>query len=156
MNNRVETEPDSLILVVEDNIGDVRLVREGVESADDTVKLEVLKSGGKAIDRVSATDGAKGAQGGPDGEIPALVFLDLNLPGASGFDVLEVLRANERFETVPVVVVSSSQNPEDVTRAYDATANAYVTKPTDPDEYIEMIATATEFWIPDSSSPKND
>jgi CheY-like chemotaxis protein len=76
-----------------------------------------------------------------------LILLDLNLPGKSGVDVLQTVRDESRFSSVPVVVVSSSENPDDIRRVYERSANAYVTKPTDPDEYIQMIVATVRFWI---------
>lgn len=134
------------VLLVEDNPGDVRLVREGVATVKAQVDLQVVRSGTAAIEFLT----------GEECDPPSLVLLDLNLPGKPGFDVLQAIRDGRQCEKVPVVVVSSSKNTDDVRRAYDQSANAYVTKPADPDEYIEMVATAVRFWTIDANRPPTD
>ena len=130
-----------LIFVIEDNPADVRLVREGVDAGDVELRLEVINSGQQAAERLTAIE-ADGPEDHPD-----LILLDLNLPGKSGFDLLRTVRTATVFPDVPVVVVSSSENADDITRAYELAANAYVTKPADPDDYIRMIDATVDFWI---------
>jgi len=103
--------------------------------------LEVINSGQQAAERLTAI-GADGPEDHPD-----LILLDLNLPGKSGFDLLQTVRNETVFRDVPVVVVSSSKNADDINRAYELAANAYVTKPADPDDYIGMIDATVGFWI---------
>ncbi|WP_299268002.1 response regulator [Halorientalis sp.] len=129
------------VLAVEDNPGDVRLLEEGVGAADASLELHVCNNGRLAIERLTG-------DGGPAPDHPDLVLLDLNLPGKSGLEVLQAIRDDTQFDTVPVIVVSSSENPDDVRGVYEHAANAYVTKPADPDEYIEAVAAAVQFWIP--------
>lgn len=129
------------VFAIEDNPADVRLVEEGVDTAGIELDLQVINSGQRAIDQLTAID-ADSPENPPD-----LILLDLNLPGKSGFELLETIRNETDFQDVPVVVVSSSENPDDINRVYDLSANAYVTKPTDPDEYIEMINATVSFWI---------
>lgn len=138
------------LFAIEDNPADVRLLKEGVDAAGVDLDLNVINSGGEAIERLTAID--------PDSpEVkPDLVFLDLNLPGKSGFDVLESIRTETAFQDVPVVVISSSENSDDIRRVYESAANAYVTKPADPDEYIQMIEAAIDFWITNVTLSLND
>ena len=135
--------PESVphILAIEDNRADVLLIEQGVEKATIPVELQSIRNGNRAIERV--TDDSADA---PD--TPQLILLDLNLPGRPGVEVLRTIRDSASFSDVPVAVVSSSQNPTDVDHAYRAGANAYVTKPSDPDDYIQMVVAAIEFWIP--------
>ncbi|MDB2265055.1 response regulator [Halorubrum ezzemoulense] len=128
------------VVVVEDNPGDVRLVEDGVAAAAE-LDLQIIKSGRAAIERLTSLDG------GDQREHPDLILLDLNLPGRSGFDVLRAVRTETDFRDVPVVVVSSSRNRDDIARVYELSGNAYVTKPSDPDDYIEMIAAVVDFWV---------
>ncbi|WP_280585812.1 response regulator [Halorubrum sp. Boch-26] len=129
------------MFAIEDNPADIRLVREGVDAADIELALHVLNSGQQAADKLTAID-ADSPEDHPD-----LILLDLNLPGKSGFDLLEVVRNESAFRDVPVVIVSSSENPDDINRSYELSANAYITKPTDPDDYIEMIDATVNFWV---------
>lgn len=129
------------ILAIEDNRADILLVEQGVEQATTRVELQSIRNGTRAIEWV--TGGAEA-----NSVAPQLILLDLNLPGQPGFEVLRAVRDDARFGDVPVAVVSSSENPADVDRAYRMGANAYVTKPQDPDDYIQMVVAAIDFWIP--------
>lgn len=129
------------IVAVEDNPGDVRLTEEGVETVEKNVELRVLNNGTETIEWLTDGDDAEPAE-----EI-GLLLIDLNLPGSSGFEILEAIRDEPSLSDVPTVVVSSSENRDDVRRAYELSANSYITKPVDPDEYIQTIGAATRFWI---------
>lgn len=137
------------VLAVEDNPGDVRLLKEGVATTDVPVDLTVCNNGSTAVEWLTGEECV-----GRDE--PQLILLDLNVPGKSGYEVLQTVRNDTRFNDVPVVVVSSSQNPDDVQRVYEESANAYLTKPADPDEYIRMIAAAIRFWLPAANIPATD
>jgi len=130
-----------LLFVIEDNPADVRLVREGIDTIDTEFRVEVINSGQQAAERLT-TIGTDSPEDHPD-----LILLDLNLPGRSGFDLLRTIRNETVFRNVPVVIVSSSENADDIDRAYEHAANAYVTKPADPDDYIGMIDATVDFWI---------
>ena len=138
------------VFVIEDNPADVRLVREGIEATGIEIEVTVLNSGRQAVERLTAI-GADRPEDYPD-----LILLDLNLPGRSGFELLETVRTETAFPEVPVAVVSSSENPEDINRAYEQSANAYVMKPADPDDYIGMIDAAVGFWIVTATPSTND
>ena len=129
-----------LVVSVEDNPADVRLIEEGVSAAGDDIELRVFNNGQRAVEQLLG--------GGVSVEAISLVLLDMNTPGKSGLEILRLLRDDPQFDVVPVVTVSSSENPEDIRRVYDASANAYLTKPSDPDEFIQAIAAAVRFWIP--------
>jgi len=130
-----------LVVSVEDNPADVRLIEDGVSAADDDTELRVFNNGQRAVEQLLG-------DGGVSVDAISLVLLDLNTPGKSGLEILRLLRDDPQFDVVPVVTVSSSENPEDIRRVYDASANAYLTKPSDPDEFIQAIAAAVRFWIP--------
>ena len=141
MSDGLTGTADPTVLVIENNPADVRLVKQGVTEADADIDLQVINSGQKAVDSLTAIDADA------PGEHPDLVLLDLNLPGKSGHDILGVVRNETAFPAVPVVVISSSENSDDIDRVYDASANAYVTKPVDPDEYIDMVDAVIDFWL---------
>ncbi|WP_201740182.1 response regulator [Salinigranum halophilum] len=134
------------LLVFEDNPGDVHLIEEGVAAAPTDVTLQVIANGTDAIEWLAADRRLVDLD---------LVLLDLNLPGRSGFEVLDALRDRASSHT-PVVVLSSSENPEDIAAAYEAGANAYVMKPTDPDTFIETVVATMRFWIPEVTPSTHD
>jgi CheY-like chemotaxis protein len=142
-------ESTPLVVSVEDNPADARLIEEGVATVGTDIDFRVYNNGQTATDRLTGDDGQ-------DIESIDLVFLDINTPGKSGLEILRLLRGASQFDVVPIVTVSSSENPDDIQRVYDAAANAYLTKPTDPDEFIQTIAAAVRFWIPALDTPTND
>jgi CheY-like chemotaxis protein len=126
------------VLAVEDSPGDRRLLREALDGLGREVV--VVGDGRQAIDAL----GRALERGRP----PGLVVVDLNLPGASGFDVLETVETDPRTD-VPVVVLTNSRARRDRERAYEAGANAFLTKPADVDRFEELVAGAVGFWLPE-------
>lgn len=131
----------TVILIVEDNPGDVRLVREGFTEADITPEFHIATDGKEALAflRKCSNDDSL--------TYPDLVLLDLNLPRVDGFEVLEEVKNNQKYPLVPVLVLSSSKSEDDVTESYKRHANAYLTKPDDPDGFAALAKTIEEFWI---------
>jgi CheY-like chemotaxis protein len=146
MSDRSIEIPSPRVFIIEDNPADARLVEEGIEATGIDIDFEIIPNGQQAIERLTAID-SEAAKTHPD-----LILLDLNLPGKSGFEVLAAVRNETAFQDVPVVVVSSSESPEDIKRTYESEANAYVTKPADPDRYIGMIEASVDFWIANVTS----
>lgn len=144
MSETVQRNSLPVVLAIEDNPGDVRLIKEGVAAADPEIELRVQNNGSQAIEWLTDETQSRERLG--------LILLDLNLPGKSGFDVLQAVREGPQYRGMPVVVVSSSEDPADVRRVYERSANAYVTKPADPDEYVQMIVAAVRFWVSTADS----
>lgn len=129
------TPPD--VLLVEDNPGDVRLVQEAFREAEFEVGLHT------ATDGVEATEFLRD-EGSP---CPDLVLLDLNLPRKDGFDVLGEMKDDPELGQLPVLVLTSSTAREDVISSYERHANAYLTKPDNPESFVDLVRTVEEFWI---------
>jgi two-component system, chemotaxis family, response regulator Rcp1 len=123
------------ILLVEDNPGDVRLVRESLRESGLPHRLTVATDGVEALERL------RGA------ERPDVILLDLNLPRKDGREVLAEVKADSGLRSIPVVVLSSSDAQDDVAAAYALHANCYVTKPVDLDQFLEVVATIQRFWM---------
>lgn len=132
------------ILLVEDNPGDVRLTQEAFKVTDRTVSLQTVSSGDGAVEFFQETSADS---------LPDLVLLDLNLPGRDGCGVLEAIRDDPQLKPLPVIVLTSSETDEDVARCYEARANAYLTKPTSPDEFISLASTLERFWVEQARLP---
>jgi two-component system response regulator len=109
------------ILIVDDNPGDIELVRIACEMAGLPVVIDSVADGIEAMRRLGTAD--------TDGTLPAMVLLDLNMPRANGFEVLAFLRARHLVEQVPVVVLSTSRQPEDHKRCLALGAKAMHSKP---------------------------
>jgi two-component system, chemotaxis family, response regulator Rcp1 len=120
------------ILLVEDNSGDVRLMREALKEGDVYAKLHVVRDGEQAL---SFLRHETPHESSPQ---PQLVLLDLNLPRKDGREVLSEMKKDKTLQDIPVVVLSNSSRAEDIRRAYDMNAFRYVTKPSDMKSLIEL------------------
>lgn len=129
------------VLIVEDNPGDVRLLREAFEAADSETTLHPVGDGDDAVDFLRRRADAESRT------LPDLVLLDLHLPGKDGCAVLEAIRGDARLELLPVIVLTGSEDREDIERCYDAHANAYLTKPTSPEEFASLVESVERFWF---------
>jgi CheY-like chemotaxis protein len=129
------------VLLVEDNPGDVRLMREAFGNGSWKKKLDAVEDGEEALAYLRK-QAPYGAAPKPD-----LIFLDLNLPKKDGREVLFEIKADESLRRIPVVVLTTSEAERDVARAYDLHANCYIKKPTDLDEYLEVIRACENFWL---------
>jgi two-component system, chemotaxis family, response regulator Rcp1 len=129
------------ILLVEDNPGDVLLMKEGLRDSGVRVNLSVVNNGEEAI-LFLQKQGRFGQARRPD-----LVLLDLNLPKKSGREVLTEIKSDPSLSHIPVVVITTSEAEDDVFGAYRAHANCYVTKPADLDELLSVIRAIEGFWL---------
>jgi CheY-like chemotaxis protein len=129
------------VLLVEDDPGDVMLIREAF--ADNKVGnvLSVVSDGVEAMQFVRR----EGEYA--DRERPDLIVLDLNLPRKSGSEVLAEIKDDPELSTIPVVVLTTSEAEEDVMRSYRQHANAYITKPVDFDRFREIVHQIDDFFI---------
>lgn len=133
------------ILVVEDDGSYRWVIRRLIESAfGDEVSVEDAPTGDRAIERLDS------------GAPLDLVLLDLSLPGADGFAILKRLRADERTRRVPVIVVTSSQEPADVRRAYELGANSFVSKSDSPEKTLQRLRLLPIYWLELNRLPEED
>jgi two-component system, chemotaxis family, response regulator Rcp1 len=126
------------IFLVEDNPGDVFLIEEALRESGQPFRLETAADGFTALERLSHCNGQP--------RCPDLILLDLNLPGLSGHQILEHIKKNARTRHLPVIILSSSQAPDDVRRAYDQYANGYVSKPCNLEELYAAVHQIQSFW----------
>ena len=146
MTSQAEDGPVD-VLLVEDNPGDVRLTREALEAGDVENDLHVVRDGEAALDFLERT--------GEYVDVPApdLILLDLNLPRVSGMDVLATIKHDEVLKRIPVVMLTGSEAPEDVLQSYEHHSAAYLTKPVDPDEFIDLVQSVETFWTTQVTLP---
>ncbi|MBP1988321.1 response regulator [Halolamina salifodinae] len=135
------------VLLVEDNPGDVRLTQEAFRQGDADSTLHVVDDG------VEALDFCYRREAHADAPRPDIVLLDLNLPRKDGREVLAALKQDPDLCRIPVIVLTSSAARTDVAESYDHSANAYLTKPVDPEEFISTIDAFTEFWLSTARLP---
>ena len=129
------------ILLVEDNPGDIRLTKEALKENKIFNNLHVVNDGVEAIHFLRRE--------GDYSEVPRpdLILLDLNLPKMNGRDVLGEIKNDTQLRRIPVVVLTTSQAEEDISKAYDLHANCYVTKPVDLEKFIDVVRSIEDFWV---------
>jgi CheY-like chemotaxis protein len=133
-----------LILHVEDDPNDVLLVELAFKKIGPSAGLQVVNNGEEAIKYLA---GAEVNGGGQKNPVPSLVLLDVKLPRCSGLEVLSWLRGRDDLRRIPVVMLTSSNQPSDVNRAYDLGANSYLVKPSALDDLVEMLRKVTVYWL---------
>jgi CheY-like chemotaxis protein len=136
------------VLLVEDDPGDVLLIREAFEDNKVANRLHVVSDGVEAL-AFMRREGEYADVPRPD-----LVLLDLNLPRKDGREVLQEVKGDETLRMIPVVVLTTSAAEEDVLRSYDLHANAYVTKPVDFDRFIGVVRQIDQFFVSVVKLPK--
>jgi two-component system, chemotaxis family, response regulator Rcp1 len=129
------------ILLVEDNPGDVDLVKEALSEAKMKNELHVVMDGEEAMKFLRHQD--KYA----DAPMPDLILLDLNLPKKSGREVLEEIKTDPELGVIPVVILTSSKEEEDIIKSYKMHANCYITKPVNFDQFLKVVKSIEEFWF---------
>jgi chemotaxis family two-component system response regulator Rcp1 len=129
------------ILLVEDSPGDIRLTQEVLQGARIANQLHVAQDGEDAM-RFLRREGDHAGAPRPD-----LILLDLNLPRKDGREVLAELKADADLHTIPVIVLTTSAEERDILRSYELSANSYITKPIDLDEFIAVVRSIESFWL---------
>lgn len=133
-----------IILLVEDSEDDVELAVRAFAKARIANELVVARDGEEALEYLFATGRYAGRA---DVRAPELVLLDLKLPGIDGLEVLRQIRADERTRRLPVVVLTSSAEPSDITMSYDLGANSFVRKPVGFTDFMETAARLGSYWL---------
>lgn len=135
---------DKIILLVEDNEDDVLLTKRAFAKNNVKNEMVVVNDGREALDWLFG----EGEHAGRDTTIqPAVVLLDVNMPRVGGLEVLERLRADPRTSLVPVVMLTSSKQEEDLLRSYQLGANSYVRKPVEFEAFAEAVRALGVYWL---------
>lgn len=133
-----------IILLVEDNPDDEELTLMAFEQTKIVDEVVVLRDGAEALDYLFRT----GKYANRDlNDMPAVILLDLKLPKIDGLEVLRRLRADERTQFLPVVVLTTSKEDQDVTNGYKLGCNSYVRKPVDFTEFINTAQQLGLYWL---------
>lgn len=129
------------ILLVEDSPGDIRLTQEALKDSKLRNNLSVAKDGVEAM--------AFLRREGPyaDSPRPGIILLDLNLPRKDGREVLEEIKADDDLKRIPVVVLTTSNDENDILASYNLHANCYITKPVDLNRFVQIVKTIEGFWF---------
>lgn len=138
------------ILLVEDNPDDEELTRQAFLHHNLVNQLDVVRDGVEALDYLFC-QGAYAHRAGQG--LPAVMLLDLKLPKLDGLDVLRRIRADERTATLPVVILTSSREDQDLLASYRSGANSYVRKPVDFDAFVQAARQLGLYWLLLNESP---
>ena len=126
------------ILLVEDNPDDEKLTLRAMRQSDVPNIIVVARDGAEALEYLFAQDASR---------LPSLILLDLKLPKISGLEVLEKLKSDTRTRTLPVVVLTSSDEERDIFQSYNLGANSYIRKPVDFDEFMDSVRQLGSYWL---------
>lgn len=129
------------ILMIDDDPGDVRITQEAVKASHLSNRLHVCYDGESGLAFLRKQGEYQNAP------TPDLVLLDLNMPGLTGMEVLEAIRADENIKHVPVAILTTSNADADVLEAYKLHANCFVTKPVMFDAFMQVVQELEDFWV---------
>jgi CheY-like chemotaxis protein len=147
-NFQVSARPKE-ILLVEDNPGDVRLIREVLREAKPPSTVQVARDGMEALSVLRREERHIHAPR------PDLIVLDLNLPKKGGWQVLREIKLDDSLKSIPVVVLTASEAEDDIRQSYQLHANCFITKPCNLDEFQEMVKAIDDFWLSTVRLQKN-
>lgn len=140
----MNTDPVRLMLV-EDNPADVFLIQTALELSDIVVELSVAWNGQDALEQLQQLS---------DEQQPNLILLDLNMPRMNGFELLAAVRADPALAHLVVVMLTTSNAPADIKRAYALQANSYLSKPVNLEEFLHLIELLKAYWFRAASLPR--
>jgi CheY-like chemotaxis protein len=137
------------ILLAEDSAQDVELTLNALAEHNITNSVDVARDGAEALDYLYKRGTFAARQGGN----PVLVLLDLKMPRMDGLEVLRTVKADPQLRTIPVVILTSSREEQDVVRSYELGVNAYVVKPVEFDQFMRAVRDLGLFWLLINETP---
>src|SRR5437870_5219682 len=145
------TTTGNVVLLIEDDPADARLIQRAFEKAALGVPIIRLPNGDDAVAYLAGETPFDNRNSYP---LPVVILLDIKLPRRSGFEILSWIRSrNDGLRRIPVVMLTSSRHSVDVNRAYDLGANSYLTKPDTNDELAKMLSTFDQYWMAYNEHP---
>jgi two-component system response regulator len=133
-----------IILLVEDSPSDVGLTKRALEKSHIANELVVAEDGQEALNYLFGDDPLTGQKLNP---LPALILLDLKLPKLDGLQVLRQIRADEHTSWLPVVILTTSSEEDDIVQSYDLGANSYIRKPVDFKQFVQAVQHLGLYWL---------
>ena len=135
---------NKIILLVEDNPSDVGLTQRALDKSHIANEMIVVEDGQEALDYLFSGNPLTGSK---LNELPALILLDLKLPKVDGLQVLRRIRADDRTRRLPVVILTTSSEEDDIAQSYDLGANSYIRKPVDFIQFVEAVQKLGLYWL---------
>jgi two-component system, chemotaxis family, response regulator Rcp1 len=138
------------ILLVEDSPGDVRLTREALRETIDALQIHVVIDGVEAIQFLKREDDYVNAPR------PDIILLDLNLPKMDGREVLNLIKSDDNWKSIPTIILTTSDAETDIARCYQLHANTYLCKPVLFEAFERLVKSVTQYWLTEAKLPKSD
>ena len=138
------------IFLVEDNLGDIRLIQEALKSTAVDCDIAIARDGIDAMAYLRRQGDDREAR------LPDLILLDLNLPRKDGREVLAEIKADPGLRHIPVVVLTTSRNEEDICKSYDLHVNCYISKSRNLNQLFQIVRGIEEFWLETVALPSPD
>lgn len=142
-----EDARNKLILLIEDNRGDIRLIQEALKSTTAPFEVAVARDGMEAMEYLRQDGSFAGAVR------PDLILLDLNLPRKDGREVLAEIKADPSLKHIPIIVLTTSRNEEDIFKSYDLHVNCYISKSRNLTQLFKIVRGIEEFWLETATLP---
>ena len=143
--------PPETVLIAEDDADDAFLLQRSILKAGLNVRMSFVRDGQEAMDYLQGEGDYQDREAFP---LPKLLLLDLKMPKLNGFDVLQRVRSEPVLKRLPIAVLTSSNLPADINKAFDLGANSYVVKPTNPNELPQVTQKLHDYWLKVNSSPE--
>ena len=140
-------EKPKTILLVEDNKADIRLIQEALKNSSIDYQMVTVRDGVAAMAYLHQESEYA------DALRPDLIILDLNLPKKDGREVLAEIKTNSQFKRIPVIVLTTSKNEDDIYQSYDLNANCFITKSRNLNQLFTIVRRIEEFWLTTVSLP---
>lgn len=134
-------ESDKVILLIEDNRGDIRLIQEALRTSSFQCEVVVARDGVDAMNYLRQQEEFRYARR------PDLILLDLNLPRKDGREVLADIKSDPELKYIPIIVLTTSRNEEDISQSYDLHVNCYISKSRNLAELFKIVRGIEEFWL---------
>ena len=133
-----------IILLVDDNPSDIGLTKRALEKSHIANELVVAEDGQEALDYLFDSDPLTGQK---MNELPAVILLDLKLPKLDGLQVLRRIRSDQHTSRLPIVILTTSSEEDDIAQSYDLGANSYIRKPVDFTQFVEAVQHLSLYWL---------
>jgi CheY-like chemotaxis protein len=140
-NDKIEQK--HCILVADDDTDDQFMLKEAFASLNFDKEIRTVENGEELLDFLNR----KGKYSDASLPIPKLILLDLNMPKIDGRQCLRLIRTNPQYSKIPIIIFSTSNNPEDISQSYELGANSYIIKPYSYNELVEIIDIIKKYWF---------
>lgn len=137
------------VMLVDDNPDHMDIIQEVIQDYAPEAELIIKSNGREALDYIKQSMSAN-----YDGSVPSVVLMDIKMPVMDGFEALDAIKQDETVQSIPVVMLSTSENEEDVKRCYSGGANGFMSKPLKLDDLVAKVQACIDFWRDAVSLPQ--